>query len=80
MKTIFCFFCFIFLLSSCKKNYICECVTTTASSLLPLPIPPQTSTQELKKMRKKQAIEKCDEGDGVTNITVVSITTECEIK
>jgi len=68
----------VFTLSSCKKDYVCECVTTT-TSFLGDPTT-ATTTQKLEKMKEKDAIEKCDAGDTESNLFIVSSKTECEIK
>ena len=52
-------------LTSCKKDWTCEC---TAFG--------QTGTTEIKDMTKKDAKTECDKGD----ISAFGFTSECELK
>lgn len=58
--------------SSCKKDYVCECTTTSPSGI--------TSVAEnTGKMKKKEAIARCNEGDEAFNNGIIVVTRECEI-
>lgn len=62
----------VFVTSSCKKDYVCECSTTSPAGI--------TSTAEnTGKMKKREAITKCNEGDEAFNNGQFAIITECEI-
>jgi len=63
---------FVMAFASCKKEYSCECTTTTAGQ--------SASATATIKDTKKNATDKCDEGDRTTNVGGVTSTTECEIK
>ena len=55
--------------TSCKKNYTCECTTTTNGVTT-------TVKGNSAKMSKKDAKALCDQGD----YTSASLTTDCEAK
>jgi hypothetical protein len=62
-----------FALTSCKKEYTCECTITDSTGS-------ETSSIKLDKMKKKDAEKKCDEGDSSFSFFGETITTECKIK
>jgi hypothetical protein len=62
-----------FAMTSCKKEYTCECTTTSSSGST-------SSSVKLDKMKKKDAEKKCDEGDGSISFFGETITSECKIK
>ncbi len=63
---------FVMAFASCKKDYTCECTTTTAGV--------SASASTTIKDTKKKAKEKCDEGDSSSSVGGVTVTSECEIK
>jgi hypothetical protein len=73
-----------FAMTSCKKDYTCECTTTTNAPISVGPVSGKTG-----KMKKKDAESKCNEGDmtwstqGIDanfNPVTWNYTTECAIK
>ncbi len=56
-------------MSSCKKDYTCECVSTVAGTST-------TTTTVLEDQKKADAETACNAGDG----TVGEISVECELK
>ncbi|MCG8576274.1 MAG: hypothetical protein MI810_15400 [Flavobacteriales bacterium] len=58
--------------TSCKKDYTCECTTTTAG----VSATASTTITDT----KKNATESCDAGDATTTVGGITATTECEIK
>lgn len=57
---------------SCKKDYTCECKTTSGSTTA-------TASGATGKMSKKDAEAKCNEGDSSYSSGGISYTTECSI-
>ncbi len=60
-------------LSSCKKNYNCECTTTSPSGT-------NTSSESTGKMSLSDATTKCNKGDETREVLGQTYTTECSIK
>jgi hypothetical protein len=70
---------------SCKKEYPCECKSTSTNP----GSSPSTTLNNTPKMKKKYAIQKCNEGDGTVSsmyydintnqVKSYSVTTECEL-
>ncbi len=60
-------------LSSCKKDYVCECTTTSPAGVT-------TSTEDTEKMKLADAKSKCDKGDDSDTVFGVTTETECSIK
>jgi hypothetical protein len=63
-----------FAMTSCKKEYTCECITSTSSG------DSETESVKFDKMKKKDAEKKCDTGDASFSFFGETITTECKIK
>lgn len=59
---------FVAILSSCKKNYTCECCVTISGST--------TCASETRKLKKKDAKAWCDEAQSNSP----SGSTKCELK
>ncbi len=63
----------MFVFASCKKEYTCSCITTSAGV--------QTgTTNSTIEDTKKNAEEACDKGDASISVLGVSTATECSIK
>ena len=60
-------------LSSCKKDYNCECTTTSSAGTT-------TTTEKTGKMSLSDATTKCNEGDDSDTVFGVTTETECSIK
>jgi hypothetical protein len=75
MKTIFLTAAAIAALSlaSCKKDYTCECTTTS-------PAGTSTSSEKTGKMKLSDAKSKCNEGDKTYTVLGETYETECSIK
>ena len=58
-------------LASCKKDYTCECTTTTGGV--------STSASTVIKDKKSKAEEACNAGDASVSNFGIAVTTECEI-
>jgi hypothetical protein len=75
-----------FIFASCKKEYTCECKSTSTYP----GSTPSTKLDNTPKMKKNDAIQKCNEGDGTINsvywdmntnqVKNYSVTTDCELK
>ena len=73
-------------MTSCKKDYTCECKTTSNWP----GYSGGTSSGSTGKMKKKDAEDKCNTGDGTTSSSYIdpstgqvesyNITTACELK
>lgn len=63
--------------ASCKKDYTCECTTTSTAGGVST-----SATVEAKtgKMKKADAEKKCDEGDFTASSGSSSTSIECKIK
>lgn len=75
MKKLFTIAALVFAVSamtSCKKDYTCECKVTTAGITA-------TSSSTINDT-KANAEEACDKGDATTTVGGVSSTSECSIK
>jgi hypothetical protein len=59
-------------MASCKKDYTCECKTTTAGV--------SATASSTINDTKKNATEACDKGDASTTVLGVTSTVECSIK
>ncbi|MES2681526.1 MAG: hypothetical protein V4635_16645 [Bacteroidota bacterium] len=85
MKKIFLSAIIIASLTSCKKDYTCECKSTSTYP----GIPGSTGKSNTGKMKKQHAIEKCNEGDKTINsvyfdvqsnqLKEYTITSSCEL-
>lgn len=62
----------IFVLSSCKKDYTCECVSTAGAS--------SSSSSSTINGTKKDAKAACDTGDQSVTVLGVTSSVNCEIK
>ncbi|MCG8575850.1 MAG: hypothetical protein MI810_13265 [Flavobacteriales bacterium] len=62
--------------TSCKKDYTCECVTTTETPNSSI----TATTNTAIKNTKKNATTICDDGDSSSSIDDVTTSVECEIK
>lgn len=62
----------ILALSSCKKDYTCECVYSGSSTVI--------ETIQLKKMKENDAIKECDTHDQVIIIGNQSVLKDCSIQ
>lgn len=60
-------------LSSCKKDYTCECTTTS-------PAGTTSNSENTGKMKLSDAKTKCDEGDKTYTFLGDTYETECKIK
>jgi hypothetical protein len=60
-------------LSSCKKDYTCECTTTS-------PTGTSTNSENTGKMKLSDAKAKCDDGDRTYEVLGETYQTECSIK
>ncbi len=68
--------------TSCKKDYICECTTTSSGTDLfgdPIPTTSITATSTIN-AKKNDAISTCDAGDLSASFFGTTTKTECEIK
>ncbi len=75
MKKLFTIAALVFAVSamtSCKKEYTCECKATGAGIT-------STSSDTIKDT-KKNAKEACDKGDATSSVAGITSTVECEIK
>jgi len=64
---------FFFAFTSCKKDYTCECTTTS-------PAGTTVGTTNLGKMTKKNAETKCNETDASYTYLGKPFTVECSVK
>ena len=64
-------------LSSCKKEWTCEC---TVSSTYAGTTTTETVSGKTDKMSKKDAKDKCNEGDSSYDLLGVKVSSDCEIK
>jgi len=62
-----------FAMTSCKKEYTCECTTSSSTGST-------SSSVKFDKMKKKDAEKKCDEGDATFSFFGETVTSECKIK
>lgn len=74
MKTTFFLLALVALnVSSCKKDYTCECVKES-------PTGNSTETENTGKMKLEDARAKCNDGDKSETILGETYTTECSLK
>ncbi len=59
--------------SSCKKDYTCECTTTS-------PTGTTTSSENTGKMKLSDAKAKCNDGDKTYEVLGQTYSTDCTIK
>ncbi|MFP5471848.1 MAG: hypothetical protein ACLGGV_09650 [Bacteroidia bacterium] len=59
-------------MTSCKKEWTCECTTTTGGVTA-------TGSTTIKDT-KKNATEACDAGDSSATVSGVTVTSECTLK
>ncbi len=64
-------------LSSCKKEYTCECTVTTYMNGTATT---STASGTTEKMKKSEAEDKCNKSDSMTGDTTNGIKSECGIK
>ena len=62
----------LLILMSCKKDYVCDCTTTSPAGITSI-------TENTGKMKKRDAIARCNEGDETFNNGQFAVATECEI-
>lgn len=64
---------FIFSMTSCKKEWTCECTVTSGGTST-------TASATTEKMTKSDAKDQCEADNGTQTINGVEFTYECEIK
>lgn len=60
-------------MTSCKKDYTCECTSDS-------PVGTSTSSDRTGKMSLSDARAKCNDGDKTTEVLGTTYTTECSLK
>ena len=72
MKKIFFGALALLALSSCKKDYTCECVLDGSATT--------SETYLFKNVTEKDAVSKCDNYDEVYDVLGLTVVKDCEIK
>ena len=62
----------ILTLASCKKDYTCECYLTGSSVVI--------ESYQLKNLKEKEAISKCDSYDGTIDLLGQTVIKDCKIQ